>query len=181
MRLGRGGGGRGGRGGGLGGIGGSKLIADETYLGVHGLAGLFEVSGDLGRASSGDNLAANVGLFRGKGDVRAIQSGARGIFEIAEAAASVGVEVFRREEPAIHDAQTGDASRFDQVHEVPVRHLQVSRRFVARQQPTQRLEAARKLFAAQDHMCDHLLRGNRDIVGRPGVMDPRPGLVYAEV
>lgn len=137
MRLGRGGGGRGGGGGGLGGTGGSKLVADETYLGVHGLAGLFEVSGDVGRASSGDNLAANVGLFRGKGDVRTIQSGARGIFEIAEAAAPVGIEVFRGEEPAVHDAQARDASRFDQVHEVPVRHLQVSRGFMARQQPTQ--------------------------------------------
>lgn len=142
--------GRSGRGRGAGhGVGGwSDLVANETELRVNRLAGLFELARDLGGAPTFEDAAANDFLLLGERDGGVGQSGAAGIFEISKAAAAIDFEIVWGEEPAIYYPQAANATTFDQVHEVPVRHLQRACRLVTGEQAAEGLKSRGKLLTA---------------------------------
>ncbi len=126
--------------------GGGDLVADETELRVNRLAGLLELARDLGGASTFEDAAANDSLLLGERDGGVGQSGAAGIFELSEATAAIDFQIVGGEEPAIHYPQAANAATFDQVHEVPVGHLQRARRLVTGEQAAEGLKSRGKLL-----------------------------------
>lgn len=84
-----------------------------------------QLAGDVGGAASSEYLLAERLLFLCENDVLTFHGRAGGVFEVAVAAAPVGVEIIRREQPTIYHAQPANTPTFDEVHEVPIRHLEI--------------------------------------------------------
>lgn len=84
-----------------------------------------KLAGDVGRAASSEYPLTERLLFLCENDVLTFDGRAGGVFEVAVAAAPVGVEIIGREQPAIYHSQPANTPSFNEVHEVPIRHLEI--------------------------------------------------------